>query len=83
MILGVCLVLVAGMIVAVARHKKSGTGDLELVGSTGVVDAKLDPHGTVLIRGELWSACSNGGEAIAPSSKVTVIGTRDHLLVVR
>ena len=57
-ILGVCVVLAAGMLAAVSRHKKSGTGDVRLVGSTGLVDTKLDPHGTVLIQGELWRACS-------------------------
>jgi membrane-bound ClpP family serine protease len=82
-ILVVCIGLAAAMLAAVSRHKKSGTGDLRLIGSTGLVDTKLDPHGTVLIHGELWSACSNDGNAIASGSKVSVIGMRDHLLLVR
>ena len=82
-ILGICVVLAAGMLVAVSRHKKSRTAHLMLVGSTGVVHTKLDPHGTVLIRGELWRACSNDGTALATSSIVKVVGTRDHLLLVR
>ena len=80
-ILGACI-LIAAMLAAVSRHKKSGTDDVKLIGATGLVDTKLDPHGTVLIRGELWRACSNDGSAIASRSKVSVVGTRDHLLLV-
>ena len=82
-ILSVCVVLSAGALAAVSRHKKSGTGQLRLIGSTGLVDTKLDPHGTVLIQGELWRACSNDGPGLAPGSKVKVVGTLDHLLLVR
>jgi len=71
------------MLAGVSRHKKSGTVDVKLIGSTGLVDTKLDPHGTVLIRGDLWRACSNNGSAIATRSKVSVVGMRDHLLLVR
>ena len=71
------------MLAAVSRHKKSGSGDVKLIGSTGLVDTKLDPHGTVLIHGDLWRACSNDGSAIATRSKVSVVGMRDHLLLVR
>ena len=82
-ILVVCIVLAAAMVAAVSRHKKSGTGDVKLLGSTGLVDTKLDPHGTVLIHGELWCACSNDGSAITTRSKVSVVGMRDHSLLVR
>jgi membrane-bound ClpP family serine protease len=82
-ILVVCIVLAATMLAALSHHKKSGTADVELVGSTGLVDAKLDPNGTVLIHGELWRACSNDGNAIATRSKVMVVGMRDHFLLVR
>ena len=82
-ILGVFVALAAGMLAAISRHKKSGSGHVRLVGSTGLVDTKLDPHGTVLIQGELWRACSNDGTGLAPGSKVKVVGTLDHLLLVR
>lgn len=82
-ILVACLLLVAAaMLATVSRHKKSGPGDVKLIGATGVVETKLDPHGTVLIHGELWRACSNDGNAIAARSKVSVVGMRDHLLLV-
>lgn len=77
-----CLLVAASMLATVSRHKKSGTSDVKLIGATGVVETKLDPHGTVLIHGELWRACSNDGSAIAARSKVSVVGMRDHLLLV-
>ena len=82
-ILVVCIVLAEGVLAAVSRHKKSGTGFVRLVGSIGLVDTKLDPHGSVLIRGELWRACSSEGAGLAPGSRVKVVGTRDHLLLVK
>jgi membrane-bound ClpP family serine protease len=82
-ILVTCTLVAAGMLAAISRHKKSGTGNVKLIGATGLVDTKLDPHGTVLIHGDLWRACSNDGSAIATRSKVSVVGMRDHLLLVR
>ena len=82
------IVLVAFILVAAAglaaasHHKKSGTGEVKLIGATGLVETTLNPHGTVLIRGELWRACSNDANAIEAGSKISVIGMRDHLLLV-
>ena len=81
-ILVACILFAAAMLAAVSRHKKSGTRDVKLIGATGLVDTKLDPHGTVLIHGELWRACSNDGSSIATRSKISVVGIRDHLLLV-
>jgi membrane-bound ClpP family serine protease len=81
-ILGLCVALITGMIVVVARHKKSGSRDVKLVGSVGIIDTKLDPHGTVLIQGELWPACSSAGTPFSPGCAVKVVGTQDHLLIV-
>jgi membrane-bound ClpP family serine protease len=83
MILVVCVGMAAGVLAAVSRYKKSGTGHVRLVGSIGLVDAKLDPHGTVLIKGELWRACLKDGIGLVSGSKVKVVGTCDHLLLVR
>ena len=82
-ILGICVVLAAAMVAAVSRHKKSGTGFVRLVGATGLVEMKLDPHGTVIIQGELWRACSNDGTGMVTGSRIKVVGTRDHLLLVK
>jgi len=81
-ILVACILVAAAMLAAVSRHKKSGTGDVKLIGATGLVDTRLDPHGTVLIHGELWRACSNDGSSIATRSTILVVGIRDHLLLV-
>jgi len=82
-ILGVGIALGAAMLAAVSRHRKSGTDDVRLVGSPGFVDTRLNPCGTVLIRGELWRACSSDGTGLDPGSRVKVVGTLDHLLLVR
>ena len=81
-ILVACILVAAAMLASVSRHKKSGTSDVKLIGATGLVETKLDPHGTVLIHGELWRACSNDGSSIATRSKISVVGMRDHLLLV-
>jgi membrane-bound ClpP family serine protease len=81
-ILVACILVAAAMFAAVSHHKKSGTDDVKLIGATGLVDTKLDPHGTVLIHGELWRACSNDGSSIATQSRISVVGMRDHMLLV-
>ena len=82
-ILGLFAMLAAALLAAVSRHKKSGSADVRLVGSSAIVDTPLDPYGTVLIQGELWRACSDDGSPIIKRSKVSVIGLRGHLLLVR
>jgi membrane-bound ClpP family serine protease len=82
-ILGGCVLLIAGMIVTASRRKKSGNRNVRLVGSAAVVDAKLDPQGTVLIQGELWPARSTDGKELPPGCKVKVLRTHDHLLMVK
>jgi len=81
-ILVACILAAAAMLASVSRHKKSGTGDVKLIGATGLVETTLDPHGIVLIHGELWRACSNDGSSIATRSRISVVGMRDHLLLV-
>ena len=81
-VLVACILAAVAMLAAGSRHKKSGTGDVKLIGATGLVETTLDPRGTVLIHGELWRACSNDANAIATGSKVSVVGMRDHLLLV-
>jgi membrane-bound serine protease (ClpP class) len=81
-VLGVCAAAAVAIVAALSKHKKSGAGDLDLIGLTAVVETKLDPEGSVLVRGELWRASSHDGSVIAPNYKVRVVGARDHLLVV-
>jgi len=81
-LLGVCAGAAVSIVAALSKHKKSAVGDIRLIGLTAVVETKLDPEGTVLLRGELWRASSYDGSIIAPKYKVLVVGARDHLLVV-
>ena len=69
-------------ILLLSRRKKRGLRDLQLVGSQGVVNSKLNPEGTVLLRGEVWRACSRDGSEIDVQRQVQIVGTRDHLLLV-
>ena len=70
------------MIVYSSRRKKTRKDDLPLLGSSAIVDQPLNPEGTVIVRGELWNACSSHGQLIAAKTKVSVVRLRDHLLVV-
>lgn len=81
-VLGICGGAAAAILAALWEHKKSGAGDIELIGITAMVETRLDPEGTVLVRGELWRASSNDGSVIDPKYKVHVVGARDHVLVV-
>jgi membrane-bound ClpP family serine protease len=81
-VLAACILVAAAVLAAVSRHKKSGTSEVKLIGAKGYVETTLAPHGTVLIQGELWRACSNDANAIETGSKVSVVGIRDHLLLV-
>ena len=70
--------LVAGLY----HHKKSGAGDIKLIGEVARVDTELAPEGTVIVFGELWRAKSRSGAAIATHTRVRVIGFEDHLALV-
>ncbi len=75
--------LVALALIALSRHKKSGTGKIQLLGAEGLVHAELRPEGAVLIKGELWRARSIDGTRIAVRERVEVAAVDGHLLVVK
>ncbi|MBA2526151.1 MAG: NfeD family protein [Pyrinomonadaceae bacterium] len=81
-IVGACLAVLV-IVAAMSRHKKSATGEIQLVGSRARVDAELAPEGTVLIHGELWRARSADGTSIPSHTIVQVVGLSGHLLVVK
>ena len=70
------------MIAYSSRRKKTIKDDLTLLGSSGIVDQPLNPEGTVIVRGELWNACSSHGQSIVTQTRVSIVRLRDHLLVV-
>jgi len=75
--------LVALALMALSRHKKSGTGPIQLLGAEGLVQAELRPEGAVLIKGELWRARSIDGTNIAVRERVEVASVDRHLIVVK
>ncbi len=82
MILLTCFLGAVAMIAYNSRRRKAKTDDRPLVGSEAVVDKQLSPEGAVLVRGELWNACSLHGQLIPTKTSVTVVGLRGHILVV-
>ena len=68
---------------ALSRHKKSGTGRIQLLGAEAYVQSQLNPEGAVLIDGELWRARSEDGTSIAAHEKVEVVAIDGHLLLVK
>jgi membrane-bound ClpP family serine protease len=49
--------------------------------STAIVNTDLNPRGSVLAGGELWTAESTHG-TIPSDATVTIVGFRNHLLLV-
>ncbi len=75
--------LLAGLILlmALSRHKKGATRELDLTGRSGSVIAALRPEGAVLVDGELWRArVRSGGEIVR--GRVRVVGARGVVLEV-
>ena len=79
------VILLTGSLGAIAyssRRRKTMKDDRPLLGSSAVVVQPLNPEGTVIVRGELWNACSSHGQLIDTQTRVSVVRLRDHLLVV-
>ncbi len=57
--------------VIVSRRQPVSTGREQLVGMTAEVKTTLDPEGTVLFKGELWTAVSESG-CVEPGESVVV-----------
>ena len=55
---------------------------LPVVSSSAVVNTDLKPNGSVLAGGELWSAETLNGNSIPRAATVTIVGFRNHLLLV-
>ncbi len=63
-------VFVVGAIIRGQRRRKA-TGAEGMIGRTAVAKTPLDPTGTVLFQGELWTAVAEGG-AVAPGEQVII-----------
>ena len=75
--------LILLVIAALSRHKKAGSGDINLIDQIAQVDRQLDPEGTVIVCGELWRAKSNDGSTIFSQTRVRVVGFEDHFVLVK
>jgi membrane-bound ClpP family serine protease len=62
------------------NHKRHAFSPL--MSAPGVVETPLNPNGSVFVHGELWLACSLNGNAIPAKTSITVIGVKDHFLLV-
>ena len=63
-------IFVVGAIVRGQRRRRI-TGAEGMIGRTAVAKTPLDPVGTVLVQGELWTAASEGG-TVAPGEEVRI-----------
>ena len=70
-----------GVLLYLYLHKRSAKLQSP-ISSLATVHTPLTPNGSVLVRGELWLACSVDGNSIAERVEVTVVGLRDHQLLV-
>jgi len=56
-----------------AHHRQAATGREELIGKTAVAKVALEPEGTVLFKGERWTAISEKGR-VKPGEEVIIRG---------
>ena len=54
-----------------AQRRKLSTGTEEMIGKEAVAQTTLNPKGTVLAEGELWTAIA-GGDKIEPGEEVVI-----------
>ena len=76
------LLVSTGVVALRSRHHKRHVFTGPLISASAIVDRPLTPEGSVFVHGELWLARSANGNLIPAKSKVTVIGSQDHLLLV-
>jgi membrane-bound serine protease (ClpP class) len=63
-------IFIIGAVIRGQRRRKA-TGAEGMIGTIAIARTPLDPTGTVLAQGELWTAASDGGR-VAPGEEVTV-----------
>ncbi len=81
------VVAIAGVILAIyavvrAQRRKPSTGVEYMVGKEAVVRSALDPTGTVLAEGELWTATAEGSK-IEAGEEVIITGVEGLKLRVK
>jgi len=80
-VIGLVFIFVISHVVRVHRRQPS-TGREELIGKTAIVKIALNPEGTVLFKGERWTAISEAGR-IKPGEEVVITKYEDLKLHVQ
>jgi len=70
------------LIVALSRHKKAGSGCVQLIGLNGNAHGVLNPKGYVIVNGDMWPAISVDARKVLDGERVRVIGTNSIRLEV-
>ena len=73
-LLVLCPVSVLFLIAALSRHKKAGSGYVQLIGENGNAHGVLDPNGYVIVNGDIWPAISVDARTVLDGENVRVIG---------
>jgi len=77
----ILFLVIAILLAAKSRHVKRHKFSNPFV-SDAIVERALSPLGSILIDGEIWLARSADNKLIPSRTRVAVIKTEDHLLVV-
>jgi membrane-bound serine protease (ClpP class) len=70
-----------GMMVARRRPEATRFGAEGMIGAVGTARDRLDPHGTIVVRGEYWTAESD--EVVDPGASVEIVAVDGLRLRVR
>ncbi len=73
-LLVLCPVSVLFLIAALSRHKKAGSGHIQLIGVHGKAHGVLNPKGHVIVNGDIWPAISVDARKVLDGESVHVIG---------
>lgn len=83
LLVGLTLAFIVVSVVAVVRsqRRRPVAGREDILGLVGTVRTRLNPEGSVQVRGELWQALSKG-QGLEPGTKVVVTGIEGLRLTV-
>ncbi len=84
LLVGLTVAFLVVSVVAVIRsqRRRPVAGKDDIVGLVGTVRTRLNPEGSVQVRGELWEAVAKG-QRLEPRTKVVVTGIEGLRLTVQ
>ena len=88
LIIGLSIAVSVFLIIAIravykVHRKKPVTGNMGMVGTTGIVIENLNPEGLIKTHGEIWKALSLDNKTIKKGSVVKIISVEGLLLHVK